>query len=166
MDNFLMKALRKKGGFTLLEVILALIVMGIITVTLVPLFRNNIEMYLHTSAIVEAGQSSRIAFNRVIMSMREMTNLNYGTDGSINFDDIDGNTYSYEVSGDYLLMNGSVAAENVSGMILEYVSTDGSTSAAPDSSTWSIRVTLNFDIMNSPQSYSAEIMPRNWQTGL
>ena len=166
MDNFLMKALRKKGGFTLLEVILALIVMGIITVTLVPLFRNNIEMYLHTAAIVEAGQSSRIAFNRVIMSMREMTDLNNGTDASINFNDINGDTYSYEISGDYLLMNGSVAAENVSGMILEYVSMDGSTSAAPDSSTWSIRVTLNFNIMNSPQSYSAEIMPRNWQTGL
>jgi prepilin-type N-terminal cleavage/methylation domain-containing protein len=157
---------KRKSGFTLLEVILALIVMGIITVTLVPLFRSNIEMYLHTAAIVEAGQSSRIAFNRLIMSMREMNDLNYGTDGSINFDDIDGNTYSYEVSGDYLLMNGSVAAENVSSMVLEYVSTDGSTSAAPDSSTWSIRVTLNFDIMDSPQSYSAEIMPRNWQSGI
>ena len=166
MKLYIIPFQKQRDGFTLIEMILGLVVMGIITVALMPLFRNNIELYLNTSAIAEAGQSSRIAFNRLIMNLREMTDLNSGTENAIDFADIDGNTFNYSVSGNYLMMNGSVAADHVSSMQIDYVSTDGTVKTAPDSSTWSIRVTLNFDIMNSPQSYSAEIMPRNWQTGL
>jgi prepilin-type N-terminal cleavage/methylation domain-containing protein len=163
MNTRILQKLKKNAGFSLIEIITALVIMAIITVTLMPLFKNNVEMYFHTAAIADAGQGARIAFNRLLMDMRMMTDLNSGTATSIDFNDVDGNTVTYSISGSTLLLNGNTAAENVSSLTFEYIDTNGVITSAPNAGTWQIRVTLQFDIFGSPQSYSAEIQPRNWQ---
>ncbi|MBN2103843.1 type II secretion system protein [bacterium] len=157
---------KKKRGFTVLEMILALIIMGIIVTVLTPLFRNSISMYIYTTEIAEEGQIARIAFNRMLMDMRDITTLNSGTSTSIDFIDVDNDNLNYYVSGSNLFLNGSLAAENLNDLTIEYIDWNGASIDEPDSSTWQIRITMEFDIMGSPQTYTGEIQPRNWQGGI
>jgi len=163
--RILFKKLKEKtGGFTLLEMVLALVIMSIITVTLAPLFRNSVNMYMYTAAIADSGQCARIAFNRLLMDMREIQTMNYGGTTYINFVDIDGDTRSYTVSESNLYLNGQLAADNLQSLNFEYMDINGVTCSATDPDIWQIRMTMNFDIMGTTHTYSADIQPRNWQS--
>ncbi|MBN1781611.1 prepilin-type N-terminal cleavage/methylation domain-containing protein [bacterium] len=161
MKKILDKIKAGNAGFSLMELIMAMLVMAVLMVAITPLFKTSILTFTQTTAIAESGQSARIAFNRLLLDMKKMDLINSGSSSGISFDDIDGNTVVYAYSGERLLRNGSTAAGDVSGFTIEYIDVDGYVYAAPSDDTWQIKVTLDFDIQGSPASFTAEVSPRN-----
>ena len=65
-----MRSLRNNGGFTFIELIVAVTIFAIIAVSIYSTFNAGIRMWLRTSPMIEADQGMRIFFNTASLDLK------------------------------------------------------------------------------------------------
>lgn len=79
-----MKRLKKINGFTLIELIITLSILGIVIVFMSQILNFNIRFVKHEDKRIEYAQNARIAANAImdIVNMTDAANVNYTTNSS------------------------------------------------------------------------------------
>jgi len=164
------------AGFTLIEMIISIVLVGIIVASISPLFQGSARSYYTVTTINENFQAARIGFNRMLSDLRELlgsTSILSGTSYSITFTDVNGSTITYVLSNAYTLdrtktgtdnIPPAVLVPNVTGLDIEYFDKDGVELAAPlaaPANVWNIRVSMTVNVSGQSASFQGTASPRN-----
>lgn len=162
-------------GFTLVEVIVVILIMGILVVFMSAGTARIIEGYLFTRSNVDTALKAQIAISRIIKEFRAIDNIKSGNHNSI--------TYSYHgqppspqwqtlswsgSDNDYLLLRGNILIDHVNEFKLIYYddytkTTNRSTWKKGKSNMIGITLKLNVAFVQDPLLFSTRIMPRYQQ---
>lgn len=160
-----------QNGMTLIELVVTLAIMGIISFTLTPFFKVQLESYLDIRQGKSAMQSARIGFNRMISEIKRIDDsldISYASSTRIDFDiPNDGLGFiTYEYDGLYLRLEreGHKLVESVRDFDIKYYRNDGTEKATPfyfDSDVWRIEINISVGTEANQIALSGQISPRN-----
>lgn len=132
----ILKIFKGKSGYTLIEMVVAIVAIGIIITVLVPFFKVNIDSYVNVQNGKMTMQSARIGLDRMMSEMNEVANpwqYDYTTSTRVQFTNQDGNYISYQYQDQVLerresFFGGSWVSlvENVQSFQIRYYRNDGS----------------------------------------
>lgn len=168
-----MKMMKKEAGFTLIEVIVSLIIIGIITAFAGMAIVTGVKGYVFTRDNASISQKAQLAMSRLSRELMELTNVTTANASRITYERMDGSYTIYTEDSKIKIASG----ENPSGgnELVDYVSSFALT-YNPDTggnSTWSVgndiqllyAVKINLDLKRSDGSsdvaFSTTVNPRN-----
>lgn len=126
--------MHKQMGFTLIELIFALVLIGIVSVMGGRVLLSGYQTFLTTQNIVETGWQGVIALNRLaddIHTIRSSTDITTIQATQFSFVDNAGNTVQYQLSGSVLTRNGLSLASGLQAFALGYLDSNGATTTTP-----------------------------------
>ena len=164
------KWLANESGLTMLELVVAIIVVGLISVTFVPFFKVNLTSYIRIHLGKNALQSSRIAFDVMMNDIKQITSVNdidYASSSRIDVDvpndGLGAITYSYSSSDQILYREGVKLAESVLSFSIRYYKNDGTEfnpgGWSPD--IWRIEVEMSIGDSDYNLDLKQSVSPRN-----
>lgn len=175
--------LKNEDGFTLLELVVVLIVIGVITSSILPFIRVNLNSYLRVRQGKIAIQQSRIGFNRMINEIKlidDPSQIDEWDSDHIRFDIlVDGvpvTNINYRYSSNYggLVDRGigvgwwifeppyDPMIVGVKSFNFSYLKADG-TSAANKIDIWRIEVEMVLGEEDTPEIvFKTQVHPRNF----
>jgi type II secretory pathway pseudopilin PulG len=155
---------------TMIELVISMVVVGLISVTLVPFFKVNLDSYLKTRLGKNTLQSSRIAFNRMMNELKQIPNpiaVWYGSSTRIEFF-IPSNgllSTTYALDGENLEREGVKLAESVKSFTFRYYRSNGTQMSVPfafSTQVWRIEVDMSVGDDNYQLNLKEQISPRNF----
>jgi len=161
-----------RKGFTLIEMIMVIVIMGIFTASAIPVFVQVAHAWQYQSLRNEIAESGRIAIDRMIREMRQInssTSVVTATGSAFKFTDTSSQSVYFYLSGSDLRMqiNGTdyELASGVSSLAFTYYDSTGAVIAVPAVSpavTNIKRVRVDFTITagNQPVEINSEVYPR------
>ena len=162
---------RSEKGFTLMEMIVVMVVVGVLSVTIAPFIKVNIDSYIQVRNGKDALQATRIALNRMVEEIKRIPSPNsliWGYSSSIRFRMPNGIriTYRFE-SGTITRERGFfsthvVLLKGVRAFNLTYFGDDGSASSSAPSDLRRIKIEINVGTDQQNFTLSKEITPRNF----
>lgn len=153
--------MKGEKGFTLVELILAIVIVGIIAIAITAAFVPTMKVSVTVDTRKEALQGGRIAMERMLREIREARAISAGfTATSLTFTNAAGSTISYVVSGTSLQRNGTDLTCCVDTITLTYLKKDGSTATAP-ADVWRIQADLKVKVGDESVELRSEVNPRN-----
>ncbi|HEX9934194.1 MAG TPA: type II secretion system protein [bacterium] len=182
MRKCIKKPLGSARGMTLMEIVIAIVITGILLASLTPVFRAILNSYLQTRSLKEAVQMARIGMDRMVSELRLIPDatavyITYASSSRIRFIIPDPKSwstfswieYSYN-SSKYLLSreNGWISGsqrlvEAVKAFTITYYKQDG-TSFTPGSVSqiWRMKIELTIGMPDKPTAYKLvrEVYPR------
>lgn len=151
-------------GFTLIEIILAIVIVGIIAIAITASFLPTMKVSLSVDTRKDALQGGRVAMERMLREIREARSISAGfTATSLTFVNAANSTITYSWSGTPsapLQRNGSDLTCCVEAMLLTYLKKDGTTTANP-SEVWRIQADLQVKVGSETVELRSEVNPRN-----
>ncbi len=176
------RLLKEEGGFTLPEVLVAMVMMVTVMFALYAIFDMSLRVFSFGNDKVEAVENARVGLTKMEREVRaaypenrangQNTLLFPGTDtDAIVFrNDLDGNRLAaadeeirYEVDGGTLERNGQSAVENASDLNFEYQDEQGNAldpnTDLPD--TEIVEISLTVDVDGRTQVLSTDVFLRN-----
>jgi prepilin-type N-terminal cleavage/methylation domain-containing protein len=178
MKPFKRRASKRKGpkdesGMTMIELVISMVVVGLISVTMVPFFKINLQSYLKARNGKNVIQSSRIAFSRMINDLKQLNtplDIWYASSSRIDVDvpndGLAAITYRYDSSDEILYRDGVKLAEGVQSLTFTYFTDHGTQKGVPfyfDSDTWLIQVDMAVGDDANRLNLREMISPRNFQ---
>jgi len=159
-----------ESGFTLIELIVSLVMVGVITVVAGMAMVPFMEGYITTRTNAEITRKVQIAMTRMIKEFTVVSSVSSGTGTSITFSaEHAGGTRTCTLSwagsaGDPLMLDGDILTDGVESFQLLYVYTDGSGSEVVEN-TWTadsqgIEIRLTMQGADNIL-YTARAYPRN-----
>lgn len=150
-----------EGGFTLIELILVIVIVGIIAVGITASFVPTMKVSVLVDTRKEALQGGRIAMERMLREIREARAISAGfTAASLTFTNAAGSTTSYAVSGTSLQRNGTDLTCCVDTMTLTYLDKNGNSTTDP-LLVWRIQADLQVKVGDETVELRSEVNPRN-----
>lgn len=143
---------RREPGFTLLELILAMIVMGVIGAAVTPVIVASTDSYATARSLANHSQAAQFAIDRVIRCLREApagttTRLSLETSSGTVLEFTDGN--GIQLNGTTLELitplGNAPIARDVTELTIEYIDDDGITVVDDPANAHRIRVTFAID---------------------
>jgi len=141
--------LRGETGFTMIEMAVVVLVMGLITVAILPYIKVSVTSYTTISLGKHTTQSARIAFSRMFSEMKMIESwqeLDVVNDDRIRFDIPGENNiyYYYHPLSKILRRNNIPFLEMVQSFVIRYFRSDGSekTSFSTMSDIWRIEIEM------------------------
>lgn len=154
-----MKIHAVQAGFTLIELIVAVVVLGFVAILGGPVLQVVFDSYLTETRIQEVDSRARHALERLVRELRGARLASLGAGGgltSLTFTDQDGTSVLYNLaSGNLQRTTGGVArvlADGVTVLTFDVVTT----AATP-----SIRVVAAFTQGNQVGNFESLVYPRN-----
>jgi len=163
-----------KRGFTLIELVITMVLIGIVAFIVADAMSTGFKTYFTTDNRKEALDQARIAMERMT---REIRNLRSSADiGTANanqfcFVNTDGTRVSFLYSGTTIVRDEPVAcpsaagapvlANNITVFSFTYLQTDGSTDPAPPTNTKRIRIAITSTLSNEQVQLQSEVWPRS-----
>jgi prepilin-type N-terminal cleavage/methylation domain-containing protein len=159
--------MRQERGFTLIEMVLVIVLLGIIGAALAVSFGPGIRTYVGVDLRKEALQNARTAIQRVIKETREARLFDpcapcVPTD-TLTFTDIKNNPITFAWSGtaqDPLTRNGVNLASNVDDFTVTFYEQDG-TEPEDETEIWRVQVDLQVRVGDQIVDLRSEVHPRN-----
>jgi prepilin-type N-terminal cleavage/methylation domain-containing protein len=157
-------------GFTLVELIVVTVVLGIVASMGAMVVRDGMLGYLRGREITSADWHGRLALERITRELRDIASPNYsgiaatscGT-STFTFSDIDGTPISYTQNATYtLLRNGQPLADNVTALRFYCLQGDGQTYTATPSAVYFVTVSMVVGTANTSATYRSTVKPRNF----
>ena len=120
-----------KDGFTLIEIILVLVIIGILAGILIEPFRQGVKSYIGIETRADLTSQAREATVRIVREMRNIQkkandkpNITSADATSITFVDNRGITISFSLSGSTVLRDTNILADKLSSLDFRYFKGD------------------------------------------
>lgn len=124
-----MKGFRTKRGFTLVELLLTIALLGILAIGIGPPVASSVQQYALVRARRQMVAQSQTAMERMIREIRLVQNASHITSvsssSSFTFQYPPGTSITYDLSGTNLRRNSNILAENVSALSMTYFDEGG-----------------------------------------
>lgn len=155
---------KKKRGFTLVELIMAVVIAGIVSIIFAAVINGAMQSWLflrdQRQMVTDAG-SVMMRIVREIRRCNGTANIQAFNSGQFQFVDIDGNTVNFQLNGPNVQRNGVTLINNVSGLNFTYLDLIGAVTAARDSiRTVQITLLVNNGVRNARLQGAAAIRER------
>jgi prepilin-type N-terminal cleavage/methylation domain-containing protein len=124
---------RSQKGFSLLELIITIIIMGIISVIIGKILIQSFNMFSISQNIGEADWQGLFSLEKLtndIHNIRSAGDITSISSSSFSFVDMAGTTVTYQLSGSTLLRNGLTVASGLSGLTFSYLDDTGAVTAS------------------------------------
>lgn len=168
-----MKMMKKEAGFTLIEVIVSLIIIGIITAFAGMAIVTGVKGYVFARDNASVSQKAQLAMSRVSRELMELTNITTANASRITYERLEGNYTIYTEDNKIKIASGG--SPSGGDELVDYVSSFALTynPDAGGNSTWSVgndiqllyAVKISFDLTRSDGSgdvaFSTTVNPRN-----
>lgn len=167
--------MRRKRGFSLIELIMAIMILGIIAGVGAPLIIEVSEAWIFQTQRKELSESARIAMDRMIREIRRIldrASVITANSTTFQFIDIDNRNITFGISGTVLTrsVNGIPyrLASNISSLSFTYYDSAGAVIATPtlnpaQTDIRRIAIDLTFSLGNQQLSFSSSVSPRRLQ---
>lgn len=119
---------RKFTGFTLLEMIVVIVIMGIIAVVGATFLQQGFSVYFTRQNITDANWQGRFALeqmSRKIRVVRSPAGITTAAASNFVFTDINGNSNNYQLSGTTLQYNALPLIDGVNTLTFTYLDRNG-----------------------------------------
>jgi prepilin-type N-terminal cleavage/methylation domain-containing protein len=161
--------IRRQPGFSLVELIVVIVVLGIIAGMGAIVVRDGMLGYLRGREITSADWQGRLALERITRELRNIASPNYsgiaaaacGT-STFAFSDIDATPISYTQNTTTLLRNGQPLADNVTALRFYCLQNDGQTYSTVPSAVYFVTVSMVVGTANTSATYRGTVKPRNF----
>ncbi|MCK5450821.1 MAG: type II secretion system protein, partial [Candidatus Omnitrophica bacterium] len=117
--------MRDTRGFTLLEAVLIIAILGIIVTAISPLFRTVVEGRDEQDRRLELLQASRIGMDEMVRNIRTATVFTTANASRIDFENWNAVDIEYKLTGNVLKKDNNVLLENVDNLTFTYYDTEG-----------------------------------------
>jgi len=163
---------KNKAGFSLIEFIMVMVILGVIMAIGVPLVMQATEAWVFQSQRKEMSESAKVAIGRMVREIRlvrNKTSVATASSATFRFTDTDNRDITFGSSGASLQRteDGSVntLADNLSSLSFVYYDSGGATIATPlvsPDSTNIRRVEINlvFSLGGTILSFQSQVSPR------
>jgi len=158
-------------GFTLVELVVVIVVLGIIASMGAVVLRDGMLGYLRGREITSADWQGRLALERITRELRDVAPSSGGTVNIANtscnsstfaFSDIEAAPISYTQSTTTLLRNGQPLADNVTGLRFYCLQSDGQTYSTIPSAVYYVTISMVVSTPNSSSAYRSTVRPRSF----
>ncbi len=164
----------KAKSFSLIEFIVVIVILGVIAGIGAPLMIETARGWLLNSQRKEMSESARIAIDRMIREIRQIsstTTITTANSSTFRFTDIDSNDITFDASGSTLrrTVGGTTnsLADNVDSLSFVYYDANGATittpTVAPDETDIRrVEITLTFSLADTQLSVMSQVWPRRF----
>lgn len=153
-----------RRGFTLIELILGVVLLGIVSLALTSAFVPTVQTSVTVDTRKEALQNARVAMERMLREIREARSITAGfTATSLTFTGPANIPVTYSWSGvaqDPLQRDADELACCVQSFALVYLKKDGSVATAP-AEIWRIQADLQIRVGGETVELRSEVNPKN-----
>jgi prepilin-type N-terminal cleavage/methylation domain-containing protein len=146
--------MRKQKGFTLIEIIIVIIVVGIIIAGSSNLLSQGFRSYMATKSVIDTNWQNTVALEtmtRDLRAIRSSSDITAANSTSITFNATTGNTVTYTINGASLgrteQSSYQPVADNFSNLTLQYYDSSGATANTSNPST------IRYIIVNPDANY-------------
>lgn len=166
------------GGFTLIEVIMTIVILGIIATLGVSMLTSSIRAYVEGRNLTDLDWQGRVAIERMTRELRGVrppADLNITVAGQVRFVDMNGNAVCFYLTGTSLMRsndfagacgttNAQVLADRTSALVFTYLQNNGVTVALTPATVYYISVNAQFAAIQGTGSatYRATVHPRGF----
>ena len=163
----------KKNGFTLIELVMAIVLLGIIAGIGVPLLIAVNQGWLIARDRNQAGEAGMVAMERMLREIRMVNNdtsIIAADNTTLQFIDVNSYDLTFELSNNTVRRTNSsasdVLADNVNSLSFTYYDSNGSAIATPlvnpsQTDIRRIRVDFSLSADSGNLSFMSEVAPRN-----
>lgn len=160
---------RREAGFTLIELTLAILIIGIVSVMVSMMLRQGVDAYITEDRQANITNDGRLAIERMAREIRTIRSRTAGdlstmTAATLTFTDIDGNpAITYTSGGGNITRSGTIlASADSASLAFSYFQQDGVTVAAAASQVWTIEINLTLTRGSESQAFRVRVHPRNF----
>jgi prepilin-type N-terminal cleavage/methylation domain-containing protein len=133
----------KKNGFTLVEIIVSLVILGIIGAVVGMGIANIAKSYVASGANLDTAQKGTLVLSRLVKELSAVKSITTATASSITFTRTDTVTNTISVNGANLLLNNTdILTDQVNAFTLTYYDTYSSAASAYNANTTIIGINL------------------------
>jgi len=168
----------KMGGFTLIELVMTMVLIGIIAYIVATALTTGIKAYFMTDFRKEALDQSRIAMERMtreIRNVRSSSDIWASSDATrFCFTNTDGTTVSFRYPGNTVVREeglanlaacpgaaGNTLATSITPFLFQYIDNTGAVGAFSAATTKRIRITITATKNTESVTLQSEVWPRN-----
>lgn len=155
--------MKKYSGFTLIELVIVIVILGIIAVASSQMLNTGLNAYITGKNIIDAGQQARLGIERMVRdihAVRSSSDISSATASQFAFTDTSGNSITYSLSGSSLMRNSQVLADGISNLALTYFDLNGASTSTPANIRY-ITISLTITQGNTNFSVATSVYPRN-----
>ncbi|MCP4653551.1 MAG: hypothetical protein GY858_09270 [Candidatus Omnitrophica bacterium] len=149
-------------GFSLLEVILVVTLLGLIVTAIYPFFGTTVSGWEVKDRQTEVLQIGRAGMDDIIRSLKGATTFSTAKANEIKFEDVDGDDVKYKLSKGVVELNKVALIEPVDSLTFTYYDQDGA-ETSDKSSVRLVKIALvisDSESKVSPVTFSSIVMPR------
>lgn len=165
-------AWHRRGGFTLVELLMVIVLFGIVAAFAAPAMQSGFQAYFTGRDISEADWQARVALERMtreLRSVRAPADLALAAAGDLTFIDLDGNSIRYclgavgtcpGAAGD-LMRNAQPLAVGVSALTFSFLTRAGGATGTP---ALAFYVSVSFSATRNTitKTHQVTVAPRNF----
>lgn len=162
--------MRKKAGFTLIEFIMVIVILGIMAGVGLPLMAEISQAWLLHKDTREIAESARIAIDRMMRDIRRAVSITSADTANLQFTDIDISVITFDISSTTLRRTEAAAtnalADNVDSLSFTYYDDSDAQIATPvvtPSDIKRIEVDLTFSLGDTQFNIRSQVSPRRLQ---
>lgn len=148
---------KKQKGFTLIELILVMIIVGIVVAGSSNLLAQGFKSFIATKDIINANRQDIIALESITRDLRMIrsnSDITTASNTSIAFNDTTGNTINYNLNGATIERNSQPLADGLPDLSFAYYDTNGEQTLDP--------VSICYIVINlGPQKPQTAVYPWN-----
>ena len=155
--------MRKSVGFTLMEMVIVIVIIGVIAAFSSKLLNEGFKSYLVGKSLNEASWNAKLALARMALDFRMIGSQNDITTATATqfvYNDINTNTITYQLTGSTLTRNGQILANNVSNLTFTYYNNAGGIAALVGSIRY-VNYSLTVTVNNETASYQSGVYIRD-----